>query len=264
MPGIRWRIRLFIAASLLTALGTAFARDTRIMLISEQSDASGAPVPLGAETSAFFAYLEKETGTSLQLQRYPWKRALDMARQGQGFVYGASKTPERLQNLIFSEPIYTDYAWLVVRCDARFPYNQTGDLKGKTIGIVRDTTYGEEFDAQKGQLFQVEDDLNNSRGRFLKLYLRRMDALLIYSQISNTALLEQSINHLYAAATEGLRNDQEKQPFCVLPRAVSGNTIHIAVAPGYDDLYLKKLNRAIVKARAAGLLHKWFQSGAAP
>lgn len=247
---------------LLSMCTFARADSNRVMLVSSQNDATGKPVATSKQALALVDFLEKQTNSRLTLQSYPWKRALDMAKQGQGFLYGASQTPERLQYLLFSEPIFTDYAWLVTRCDARFSYRELNDLKGKTLGIVRDTSYGAAFDEQMNKLFKVENDQNNSRSRFLKLYLRRMDALLIYGPSTDVAHLQSRINQLYGAATEGIRNDQQAQPFCILPHPVSANTIHIAVAPGYDDALLGKINQALRHARSNGTLQRLFRNDA--
>ncbi|MFZ6654938.1 substrate-binding periplasmic protein [Undibacterium sp. TJN19] len=222
-----------------------------VLLMSEELDGKGAVLPIPTETQEFFHYLERHTRLKFEVRRYPWKRAVENAASGEGLIFGMSKTQERLRIFKFSRSIFSDLSMLVTRCDAKFTFNSLNDLKGKTIGIVRGTSYGEEFDRLSNVLFKVEDDTNNNSGRFRKLYLRRMDAFLLYNPVISTTRLENFINKQYAGEFSG--NSADKL-FCILPKPVAAVDIHIAIRPDLDHGVMEKIDQAILQAQRDGEL----------
>lgn len=224
-----------------------------IVLMSEELDAQGKLVPLAKHVRAIFNYLEKQTGLELEIRRYPWKRALEMAINGEGIIFGISKTEEREKSLIFTSALYTDSVYLVTRCDQTFKYQQIRDLSGKVIGMVRGTSYGAEFDSQIGKLFKVEADTGSNAGRLRKLYQRRMDAFLMYS-IQTSQQLAQQINQNYGAEFAVTGN---KSVFCVLSNPVSQVGIHLAQAKNLPSDQFLQLEAAIVKARQQEENQRW-------
>ena len=113
---------------------------------------------------------------------------------GEGLIFGVSKPKNGSKVLNFSEALYEDQIWLVTRCDSMFPFRTLQDLKGKTIGVVRGASSGEEFDAQANKLFRVEDDTGATQGRFTKLLQRRMDALVYYKANTTPQRLADELN----------------------------------------------------------------------
>ncbi|MDE2428293.1 MAG: transporter substrate-binding domain-containing protein [Burkholderiales bacterium] len=225
------------------------------LLMSEELDEHGAVIPLAPEILRLLHYLEHATHLRFDIHRYPWKRALETSVNGEGVIFGISKTSERLRELTFSEPVYKDQTFLISLCESRFDYHTVTDLKGKTIGIVRGTSYGEEFDRLSHTLFQVEDDTSNNPGRFMKLLQHRMDAFLLYSPTLNTGKLQSSINQRYAGLSG---KNSEEAIFCVSPHAVSAVDIHFAARHGLYHDVLQKINRAVLHARHNGDLMRIF------
>lgn len=222
--------------------------------MSEELDAQGKVLPLAQHIQAIFSYLEKQTGLKLEVRRYPWKRALDMAFNGEGIIFGISKTAEREKNLIFSSPLFSDKVYLVTRCDQTFKYQQLSDLKGKVIGLVRGTSYGYEFDKQAGKLFQIEADTASNIGRLRKLYQGRMHAFLLYS-IQDYQTLTEQINRSYAYDFPAALS---KPVFCVLSNPVSQVSIHLAQARHSAADQFLMLELAIQKARLSDDYLHWF------
>lgn len=153
------------------------------LMISEEVTGDLKLEPLPHETRAVINFVESQLPIRFELQRQPWKRALDNAFASEGIIFGISKTVERVKNLDFSEPFYDDNVWLVTCFDSQFTFNSLSDLKSKTIGVVRGASAGEEFDAQ-ANLFKIEDDTGATQGRFTKLYQKRMDALVFFKKIA--------------------------------------------------------------------------------
>ncbi|MFZ6642008.1 substrate-binding periplasmic protein [Undibacterium sp. TC4M20W] len=231
-----------------------------VLLMSEELDGKGNVIPLTVEVVELLRYLEQHTRLKFEVRRYPWKRAVENAAMGEGLIFGMSKTRERLRSFKFSAPIFSDQAVLVTLCNARFAFNSINDLKGKTIGIVRGTSYGEEFDRLSNDLFKVEDDTGNNLGRFRKLSMRRMDAFLLYSSSGNIGRLENHINQQYAAEYGDKQTNSEasgksnSKLFCILPRPVSSVDIHIAMRTDGNISLLQKIDKAIMQGRQSGEL----------
>ena len=244
------------------SLETVKARNISILISVDE----GIKTPSGATSdnaARLFKYLEEETHVHFQLTSLPWKRALISARNGEGFLYGASKNPERAGYLKFSEPIYSDSVWLVKRCDNSLKFEHLYDLKDKSIGVIRGASYGEEFDRAANVIFKAELDANDNQARFAKLLKKRTDAMVIYSQVQKASLLENALQERFGFIAAAELGTMKTHPYCVLPRPVSTQTIHFAVAPGHDEAYLERLNAALVKARESGKLMRIF-SGLLP
>lgn len=251
-----WRITLllFLLGMALTPVAKAQIVTPTVILMSEELDAKGKVLPLAQHIQGIFYSLEKHSGLKLEIRRYPWKRALEMAMNGEGIIFGISKTTEREKSLVFSSALFSDKVYLVTRCDQTFKYQQIADLKGKVIGLVRGTSYGTEFDSQIGKLFQVEADTGSNAGRLRKLYSRRMDAFLLYS-IQESKQLATQINQSYA---NEFPQTAKSAVFCVLPTPVSQVSIHLAQAKSQVADQFLLLESAILKARQSEEYLHWF------
>ncbi|MES2047348.1 MAG: ABC transporter substrate-binding protein [Pseudomonadota bacterium] len=250
------------AISLLVLLhfATAFAApETPVvpLLLSEEVDEKNGLIPLPKETTAIIQYLEATIDLHFELRRYPWKRALEQAKNGEGLIFGISKTTDRLRKYAFSEPVYIDQTWLVTRCDTTFTFNDLQDLKGKTIGVVRGASSGEAFDQLANVLFKIEDDTGANQARFTKLYNRRMNALIFYKPDMVAGKLEVELNRQYAHHfTDVKKNDAHV--FCVLPKPVSAVSIHFAAGIDQDLTYLELIDKALIRAKKNGDLQRIF------
>ncbi|WP_374520932.1 substrate-binding periplasmic protein [Undibacterium squillarum] len=228
------------------------------LFLSAQHDRVNPAAALSAPNRQLLAYIESETGVQFERKFVPWKRALQSAIEGKGFVFGASQTPERLQHLVFSEPIYIDNVWIVTRCDARFSYNSIADLKGKTIGMIRDAYYGPEVAKAVNFVFTPEYDVNDSISRFDKLLKHRTDGIFVYTQLTDPRALEDLMKMQYGRLAEQENPAIRERPFCAQGKPVHSSSLHFAATPGYHPEYLKELNKALNKAAKSGLLAKWY------
>src|SRR5262249_28249965 len=119
------------------------------------------------------------------------------ASQGEGLIFGVTETAERKAQFRFSDTIYANYVWVVTRSDRRFPFRSMADLKGKTLGVARGVSYGDEFDRQRNVLFAVEEDSVNSYAvRLRKLWAQRMDAMLYGDWRANPDEIEAKLNRM--------------------------------------------------------------------
>ncbi|MFC0351604.1 substrate-binding periplasmic protein [Undibacterium danionis] len=227
------------------------------ILMAEQKGDRDQALPLTKNVLQLFNYIEQTGKLKLDVRRYPWRRVLHNATNGEGLVFGIYKTPERLQIYIFSEPVYSDKIWLVYRCEDSFTFNSVADLKGKTIGIVQGSSAGDEFDSQVNQLFKAEYNTSSLAGRFSKLYQKRMDAFLLYEPRTNIKQIQSEFNQIYAYDLEEYKK-KKSDVFCIATKPVSVIDAYFAISPKADQSWLEKINKAIAHARKNGELEKIF------
>jgi polar amino acid transport system substrate-binding protein len=76
----------------------------------------------------------------------PWARALEETRQGRiDVILDAWWSQERSEGFIFSRPYINGPVKFLKRAGDPFRYSDTSSLKGKSIALVRNYAYGDEF-----------------------------------------------------------------------------------------------------------------------
>ncbi|MFY7865641.1 substrate-binding periplasmic protein [Roseateles sp.] len=171
-----------------------------------------------------------------QIQPLPWARAMLSAERGELMAFGVSRTPAREQVFEFSDPIFVNHVWMVVRRDQALEYRSLADLKGRTLCVSRGISYGASFEAARGHLFKVEladGDLNT---RVRMLMAGRCDVMLSSHRSAQpwlfSRLLREQTGHSAALS--------------VLPAPLQSDPIHFAVARGHPWLrLLPRLNSAM-------------------
>ncbi|MDO9194723.1 MAG: transporter substrate-binding domain-containing protein, partial [Undibacterium sp.] len=186
------------------------------LLFGENKNNKGEQLPMPPAISQFLGYFEKQLAIKFEIKNYPWNRAVLMANYDGDLIFGISATSEREKTLHFSEPVFYNYIWLVTRSDGTFPFSTLQDLKGKKIGIIRGSYYGDEFDSKKNKLFTVEDDVNAYAPRLKKLLTKRMDAMLYPSTETNVKNVEQQVNRILQSEMTDSGSAKENN-FRVLP-----------------------------------------------
>lgn len=123
-------------------------------------------------------YVESKSDYSFDIKLLPWKRAFRNADMGMGGIIGFSKTEERLKYLDFSDAMYFDDIMIVVLKKKSFSFMNMTDLAGKLIGARRGSSYGDEFERGKRELFTIAEDTDSIQ-RLKKLLKERIDAALV-------------------------------------------------------------------------------------
>jgi polar amino acid transport system substrate-binding protein len=222
-----------------------------VVLLSETIDEEEQLNPIDSKTKDLLHYLEQQLNLEFEFRRYPWIRAMHHTARGEGLLLGMSKTPERQRKYVFSDPISYSANWLVTRCDQAFPYKELSDLKGKTIGLVKGTSSGKEFDRAINHLFKVEEDTATNFSRLNKLKMQHMDAQVWFDFEHDAKRLETRINRIYQ---RGSKTTKEAHLFCVLPKPVSILTNHIASDKKIHAALINNINQTIAKGRKLGVL----------
>jgi ABC-type amino acid transport substrate-binding protein len=216
------------------------------MLIAEQVDASGQLLPTPPLMTAVVQAVAAESGLKLVLRPYPWRRAQMMAENGEGLLFGAAITPERLQTLEFTKPLYVVNQWLVSTERAPLNFQQWDDLRGKVISISSGGKYGPAFEERRGKLFRVEQNATSAGSRLKMLSARHVDAVLLDSFRTAT----QFTTSLNCAFSGGER-------WLVAGKPVGTEPVLIAVpkTPALASL-LPVLNGAIDRLTKSGRIQK--------
>ncbi|MFZ6723237.1 substrate-binding periplasmic protein [Undibacterium sp. Ji49W] len=242
-------------APVLQAAEASNANKSLVLLIRELRNEEGDLVPIREEIRQLLNYFERELHIRFEIHHYPWLRLLNNAKNGEGIVFGLSKNRERLATFRFSETIYAHYVWLVTRSDASFVFNSMQDLKGKTVGVVRGASYGDEFDSLRNVLFQVEEDVSSHGARLKKLLNKRMDVMVFGDRRSQPEEVKQFLIDLLRNETSSAETAME-QSFKVLPKPLMVDDLHFAaMSPQYDE-WIQKLNLAILAGRKSGEINR--------
>lgn len=244
---------LLLVAAMLVIVPQAGAAEVEkvALLIRELKNDRGEVVPVRDDTRQLIAYFEREAQVKFDVRYYPMPRLLNNVKRGEGIAFGLSKNAERLASLHFSDPIYANYVWLVVRKNNIFPFFGIEDLKGKTVGIIRGVSYGDEFDQKKNSLFSVEEDVSSHVIRLKKLAKNRMDVMLFGARQSDPAEVEALLRDMQKVDQSQSLETAEIE-FTVLNKPMSVDELHFAAAPLKYARLMMRLNAAIVRGRKSG------------
>ncbi len=231
---------------LFVGLQPSFSQTRIPLLFGENRNEKGELNPIPERFTKILANIEKDLSIKFQLQLYPWNRAVKIASTEGGLIFGLSLTPERAALFDFSEPVIYQYLWLVTRADQQFDYKSIQDLKGKTIGVVRGSKYGGEFDQQKNKLFKADDDIDAYGPRLKKLSNRQVDAMIFASALTDPKEVEVVVQKIK------IPNESENSPnsqarFVVLPIPVLKDGIRFAILRGQNEALIRDINRSLKK-----------------
>lgn len=191
--------RLLSVLSLFWMAASAFAVDVPAeipVLIPVEQGPNEFPLPPQPIVPALVKLLAAESGLNLVARPMPWRRAQSMAENGEGLLYGAAPTPERVRMFQFTEAIGSVRQWLVSTSRAPIAFRQWEDLRGKEISILSGAKYGAEFERRRGQLFSVQENSPTIGSRLAMLRAGRVDAVLIASYL-DAAGLEAKLNCMF-------------------------------------------------------------------
>ena len=130
----------------------------------------------------------------------PWARLLAQAGRGDMLAFGLSRNERRERQLLFSEAVFTNHVWLVVRAGEPAVFAGLESLRGRTLCLTRGVSYGAAFDAaHEQQLFRSQQVSLDLSGRLRMLAARRCDALPTSHRSPDPAVLERRLRERGAA-----------------------------------------------------------------
>ena len=161
-------------------------------------------------------------GYEVEMSFVPWARAIDGVRNATfDILLGTWLTEERTKTLMFSEPYLNNSIRFIKRKGSTFDYSGLESLTGKSIGVVREYGYGDEFlSANNFKRPETKDFIGNIR----KLIAGRIDLTLEDEIVARATIAKESpellnkieftktdysTNALYV--TSGLANAKHKE-----------------------------------------------------
>lgn len=115
-------------------------------------------------------------GYELEMTIMPWARAINQVKEGAIDVLVATwYTEERTDYLRYSEPYIQNQLKFIKRAGDSFEFNGLDSLTGKTVGVVRDYGYGDDF--SNAPNFS-RPETTNIASNLLKLKAGRIDLTL--------------------------------------------------------------------------------------
>ncbi|WP_348696771.1 transporter substrate-binding domain-containing protein [Duganella fentianensis] len=180
---------------LLAGRSAAASSEVAVYLPGEP-DAQGRPTHSQPTAPRIIDLVASKSGLPLVAHPLPWRRALFMTETGQGILYGAEATPERLRKFEFSASLGYANQWLLSTEQAPLVFRQWNDLRNKKISIMSGASYGAEFEQRRNSLFKVEQNATNMASQIKMLRAGRVDAIIVTSLL-NPQHLEDKLNCLF-------------------------------------------------------------------
>ena len=230
------------------------------LLIRELRNDKGDVIPIKEDIRQLLLFLEREANVSFKIEYYPMARLVNQIKTGDGIGFGLSKNSERLETMRFSDPIYANYVWIVTRKTNTFPFSNIDDLKGKTIGVMRGVSYGDEFDQKKNDVFTVEEDTASHVARLKKLAMKRMDAMLFGARQSNSNEVEALLHHMQNVDRSHVL-DASESDFTVLSKPLRIDELHFAVSLHKYGALIKRINIALTRGKKNGEINRILNLG---
>jgi len=210
-------------------------------------DAADAPFMYAAGDQAAGIYpmviaeAYRRIGEPVTVTAMPWKRALDGADNGANGVAGLYKTASRLEKYDYSDKLLDEMLLIYVRKGHSFPFQTIADLKGRSVGVIRGWSYGDDFDtARKSGQFTVEEASGDDQN-FAILDVGHIDCII-------------SIREAAAAAIAA--HDWEDR-FEQLAVPLSNNASYIAFSKSAGkQAELARIDTALAEMRADGTFRR--------
>ncbi|MCP3925702.1 MAG: amino acid ABC transporter substrate-binding protein [Desulfobacterales bacterium] len=180
----------------------------------------------------------------------PWKRAILNADQGKMGIAGIYKNADRLKKYDYSNEIFQEQLLLFIHKEKAFPYNNFSDLKGKTIGVIRGWSYGDEFDTYiKDKLFFVNEERNDAMN-FKLLFNKRFDCLIAIKESGQDLI-----------AKGNFEGENYKGKIIQLQPPIAINSTYLIFSKTANQIYLlSKFNIVLKKMKAEGKYKKLIQT----
>ena len=223
------------------------------LFLQENLDAKGRQIPVEEKVHQIIRFFERETGLKFEPIILPWKRAQVETLNGEGIIYGFSKSVERMKLYHFSQALITEKVWAITYGEPKPHFKNVEDLSGKVISIGRGFSDGLEFDQARGKIFTVEEDSASTAARFKKIVAKRSDLMLWpVRNMETSKQVEDYVNKVLIP--EASDPELRHRRFDVSDKPMFYDTVHFASAKGKYEDAINKIDRAMEKGMRSGEL----------
>jgi polar amino acid transport system substrate-binding protein len=241
------------------AFSSAAATPITVKLyLPDNFDANAKQIPNTRQLTELFNYFERAGGLKFVIVTLPWKRAQMEVLQGQGIIYGFSKSTERLAHYHFSQPVITLQMWAISYGANNSHLSEIADLKGKTVTSGLGLSHGVEYESAKNTVFSVHEDFVSERERFKKLMTNRNN--LMFKPFAQQFSRQQVDNFIHSTLIPGFKDPElDDQHFNISINPIFYDTIHFASGIGHFDDVIQRIDSVIQKGMKNGSLAKLLQ-----
>ncbi len=249
----------FFLLALLTAqfCGFAIAKTPKVvpLFLQETLDKDGRQLPIEKNLQRLLIYFEQESGLRFERHLLPWNRAQRMTKDGEGIIYGFSRSPQRLLDYNFSIPVVTERVWAITYGEPKPNFQSAADLKGKTVSIGRGFSHGMEFEQARNVIFTVQEDSALEAARFKKLVVKHSEVMLWpVRELERVDQVEVYLQkNLIPSFNDPELNDKI---FNVSAQPMFYDTVHFASVKGKYEAEIELLNKVIRRGSKNGSLAK--------
>lgn len=190
----------------------------------------------GVNINVLKQLLEAE-GVSYQISIYPWSRAIRMAKNdNMGALISTARTSEREQQFQWVGPFLSTQSgvYLYALSKNQFKLESTDDIKGFTIGVVREDVFGKQllsYGVPESNLISFVDN-------------ETVHQMLIMGKVD--IALGSHNTMMRSIAKFGLKPHQIEQKLYI--PATTGN--YLALNPNVSKSLVEKLNARLYKLRS--------------
>jgi polar amino acid transport system substrate-binding protein len=143
--------------------------------------------------SAVMVEAFKRAGVGVDISAAPWKRAIAGIDSAENGVAGIYKNTERLKKYDYSEKLFDEIIIVYAPKGKSFAFSGVDSLKGKTVGVIRGWSYGDDFDAAaKLGAIKTEETASDTQN-FAKLEIGRIDAVLSIKESAAGVIAKQKL-----------------------------------------------------------------------
>lgn len=226
------------------AFGSALQAETITVTTGEYAPFTGEALPEGGLVNGLVTRIAAKAGIEVEYEYMPWKRALEITRQGKKAASSYWSPREDTTGLTIVGPVSVGETVLFFRKDKPIPdFQSPYEVEGITIGATLGYGYYPEFWArgESGDytIQTAKDDISN----FRKLAAGRIDAFIIDASVGWTM-----INENFSA--------EERANFAALstPLVISEGYLQVSTEAEGGQALADRLQAAYDEMKASGEL----------
>lgn len=162
----------------------ASAADYKLSTL-EWAPYTGAALPGQGVVSATIVEALKASGQRVEVQFFPWSRAVRLVDSDSAYVgfFPAYYSRERAARYLYSDPVGHSQVVFLERTDTPVKWTSYDDLQGQRIGVVRGFVNTEELDARIASKVLLSEEAPDDRSNILKLVAGRIDLAVVDRQV---------------------------------------------------------------------------------
>ena len=162
----------------------ASAADYKLSTL-EWAPYTGAALPGQGVVSATIVEALKASGQRVEVQFFPWSRAVRLVDSDSAYVgfFPAYYSRERAARYLYSDPVGHSQVVFLERTDTPVKWTSYDDLQGQRIGVVRGFVNTEALDARIASKVLLAEESPDDRSNILKLVAGRIDLAVVDRQV---------------------------------------------------------------------------------